>query len=262
MTGVSTDNIALTADFNGSELFVFGAVRRQGPAPEGAGPLDVIITVKGPARAVTVRRKERRFGIWVNTDAVVVRQAPSFYAVATTRPLDELLSQTELLRYQIGMDQAVRRVGGSLLEDITPFTEALVRLKEGDGAYQQLDDEVSIAEETLFQTRIEMPANLVEGAYAAEFFLVRDHAVREHPHHDDHRREDRHRALALQPFAQRAAALRPDVGAAGACRRLDRRRGLPPRPALSRQAVGSSTSGAASRGRSATPSAAVGRASA
>ena len=177
VTGVSTENIALTADFNGSELFVFGAVRRQGPAPEGAGPLDVIITVKGPARAVTVRRKERRFGIWVNTDAVVVRQAPSFYAVATTRPLDDLLSQTELLRYQVGMDQAVRRVGGSLLEDITPFTRALVRLKERDGAYQQLDDEVSIAEETLFQTRIEMPANLVEGAYAAEFFLVRDHAV-------------------------------------------------------------------------------------
>ena len=124
-----------------------------------------------------MRRKERRFGIWVNTDAVVVRQAPSFYAVATTRPLDELLSETERLRYQIGMDQAVRRVGGSLLEDITPFTEALVRLKAGDGAYQQLDDEVSIAEETLFQTRIEMPANLVEGDYAAEFFLVRDHAV-------------------------------------------------------------------------------------
>jgi uncharacterized protein (TIGR02186 family) len=177
VTGVSTDNIALTADFDGSELFVFGAVRRQGPAPEGTGPLDVIITVKGPARAVTVRRKEHRFGIWVNTDAVVVRQAPSFYAVATTRPLDELLSQTELLRYQIGMDQAVRRVGGSLLEDITPFTEALVRLKARDGAYQQLDDEVSIAEETLFQTRIELPANLVEGAYAAEFFLVRDAAV-------------------------------------------------------------------------------------
>jgi uncharacterized protein (TIGR02186 family) len=177
VTGVSTDNIALTATFDGSELFIFGAVRREGPPPEADGPLDVIITVKGPRRAVTVRRKERRFGIWVNTDAVVVRQAPSFYAIATTRPLDDLLTETEQLRYGIGMDEAVRRVGGSELEDITPFTEALVRLRTQDGGYQRLDDGVALAEETLFQTRIEMPANLVEGEYLAEFFLVRDRKV-------------------------------------------------------------------------------------
>ena len=35
VTGVSTDNIALTANFDGSELFVFGAIRRDGPAPAG-----------------------------------------------------------------------------------------------------------------------------------------------------------------------------------------------------------------------------------
>ncbi len=63
VTGLSTDNIALTADFNGSELFVFGAIRRDGPVPAESGPLDIVITVKGPKRAVTVRHKQRRFGI-------------------------------------------------------------------------------------------------------------------------------------------------------------------------------------------------------
>ena len=87
VTGISADNIALNANFDGSELFVFGAIRRDGPTAPDAGPLDIIITIKGPARPVTVRRKEHRFGLWVNTDAVVVRQAPSFYAIATTRPL-------------------------------------------------------------------------------------------------------------------------------------------------------------------------------
>jgi uncharacterized protein (TIGR02186 family) len=178
VTGVSTENISLNATFNGSELFVFGAIRRDAPMPPGTAPLDVIITIKGPARAVTVRRKARRFGIWVNTDAVVVRQAPSFYAIATTRPLDDILSETERLRYGIGMDQAVRRVGGHpTIADTTSFTDAVVRLREREGIYQQLDDEVSLAEETLFQTRIDMPANLVEGDYTAEFFLARDHAV-------------------------------------------------------------------------------------
>jgi uncharacterized protein (TIGR02186 family) len=178
VTGVSTENIALNATFDGSELFVFGAVRRDAPPPEGAGPLDVIVTVKGPPRSVKVRHKERRLGIWMNTDSLAVRQAPSFYAVATTRPLDEILTETELLRHQIGMDQAVRKVAGhDTIEDTTLYTDALVRLKERSGSYQQLEDQVALAEDTLFQTRIEMPANLVEGDYAAQFFLVRDREV-------------------------------------------------------------------------------------
>ena len=178
VTGLSTDNIALTATFDGSELFVFGAIRREGPTPPEAGPLDVVITVKGPRRAVKVRRKERRFGVWVNAESVTVRLAPSFYAIATTRPLDELLSQTERLRYGIGMDQAVRRVSGSAtIADTSPFTKAMVRLKEANGSYELLDEKVTLTEETLFQTRIDMPANLVEGDYAAEFFLVRDFKV-------------------------------------------------------------------------------------
>jgi uncharacterized protein (TIGR02186 family) len=172
VTGLSAAKIALTANFNGSELFVFGAVRRDAPIPADAAPLDVIITVKGPPRSVTVRKKERRFGIWVNAESVRVRQAPSFYAIATTRPLDDVIDQTDQLRYQIGMDQAVRRVGGSL-EDSAPFTKALIRLREADGTFAQLDGAVSLAQDTLFQTRFDMPANLIEGDYAAQFFLVR-----------------------------------------------------------------------------------------
>ena len=178
VTGVSTDNISLNANFDGSELFVFGAVRRDGPPPTDMGPLDIIITVKGPPRTIKVRRKDRRFGIWANNATLTVRAAPSFYAIASTRAVTALLGDTERLRYGIGMEQAVRRVGGNdSIADITPFTDALVRIRERQGTYAELDDGVTVAEETLFQTRIDMPANLVEGDYAAEFFLVRDHQV-------------------------------------------------------------------------------------
>jgi uncharacterized protein (TIGR02186 family) len=178
VTGISTDNIALTADFDGSEVFVFGAVRRDGPVPEEAGPLDIILTLKGPPRPVTVRRKDRRLGIWVNTDAVRVTQAPSFYAIATTLPVGQILTETERLRYGIGMDQAVRRVGGHpTITDTTPFTDALVRIKDRQGLYDQIDGGVRLIEDTLFQAQFALPANLVEGDYMAEFFLVRNRRV-------------------------------------------------------------------------------------
>jgi uncharacterized protein (TIGR02186 family) len=178
VTGISTDNIALTADFDGSEVFVFGAIRREGPIPEEAGALDIVITLSGPERPLWVRRKERRFGIWMNTEAVRIARAPSFYAVAATRPVREILTATERLRWGIGLDQAVRRVGGHpTITDTSPFADAVVRIKEGQGLYAQMDGEVRLVEETLFQTNFVLPANLVEGTYLAEFFLVRDRAV-------------------------------------------------------------------------------------
>ncbi len=178
VTGISADKIALTANFDGSELFVFGAIRRDAPIPVTAAPLDIVISIKGPERTVLVRRKERRFGIWVNAEAVRVRQAPSFYAIASTRPLDDILSETERLRWQVGMDQAVRMLDGSIaILDPESFGQALVRLKMKAGTYAVLDDGVKLTEDTLFQARFQMPANLVEGDYAAQFFLVRDREV-------------------------------------------------------------------------------------
>lgn len=178
VTGISTDNIALTANFTGSEVLVFGAIRRDAPIPVGQAPLDIVLTLSGPPRTDIVRRKERRFAIWVNTEGVRVRQAPSYYAIATTRPLDEILSATERLRHQIGLEQAVRRVGGhSTLTDTSEFTRAFVRLRLANGLYQRLEGGVDLAQDTLFQARFALPTNLVEGAYAARFYLVRDQEV-------------------------------------------------------------------------------------
>jgi uncharacterized protein (TIGR02186 family) len=178
VTGLSTDNIALNASFDGSEIFVFGAIRREGPPDPAAGPLDVIVTIKGPTGPAVVRRKDRRFGIWINNASVRVREAPSYYAIASTRPLAELLTETERLRHGIGMDQAVRRVESHPdIPDTRPFAEAVVRLREENGLYSQHDGGVGLAEDTLFQTRFEMPSNSVEGRYDAEFFLVRDRTV-------------------------------------------------------------------------------------
>ena len=200
VTGISTDNIALNANFDGSELFVFGAVRRDGPPPPDAGPLDVIITVKGPPRTVKVRRKERRFGIWVNTDSVAVRQAPSFYAIATTRPLDEHPERDRAAalpdrhgpggapgrrpRHHRGHHPLHRRPGpparaGRRL----PAARRRGRPRRGDA----VPDPHRHAGEP---RRGRLRGRVLPGARPAGHQLRR---------HDHPRREDRHRALALQP---------------------------------------------------------------
>ena len=62
--GLSKDKVDITTSFDGSEILIFGAVKREVPIPQGE-PLEVIIAVSGPSLPVTVRRKEKRFGIWI-----------------------------------------------------------------------------------------------------------------------------------------------------------------------------------------------------
>ena len=174
--GLSKDKVAITTSFDGSDILIFGAVKREQPI--AATPLQVVITVAGPSHPVTVRRKERRLGIWVNTEAVEVDAAPSFYAVATTGPLSQVLSQTENQRHQISIDRAIRSVGAPMaIADAENFTEAVIRIRERSGLYQLLEGQVALDQQTLFRTAIDMPADLTEGAYAIRIFLTRDGAV-------------------------------------------------------------------------------------
>ena len=176
--GLSRDEVAITATFDGSDVLIFGAVKRDSPAPANEGPLEVIITLAGPSAPITVRRKERVLGIWVNTDAVVVDEAPSFYAVATSAPLSESLRDTEDLRRSISIPRVIRSVGApDTIENASRFSDAVIRIRAGENLYQILEGEVDIEEETLFRGHISLPAALTEGNYVARIFITRDGLV-------------------------------------------------------------------------------------
>ena len=174
--GMSQDEVAITATFDGSNILVFGAIQRDAPIPET--PIDVIVTVSGPSEPLDVRRKAKRFGIWVNTDTVQVDAAPSFYAIATSAPLGDILTETEDLRHKVSINRAIRSVGAPMnILDAQSFTDAVIRIREANGLYALQEGSVSIDQQTLFRTSINMPANLTEGDYSARIFITRDGAV-------------------------------------------------------------------------------------
>ncbi|MEM9427309.1 MAG: TIGR02186 family protein [Pseudomonadota bacterium] len=175
VVGLSQSRISITTNFDGSELLIFGAVKREAAIPQDA-PLHVAITVAGPSEPVNVRRKERRFGIWMNTDTVEVDAAPSFYSVATSAPWGEVLRDVEDLRHHVSIRRAIRSVGAEI-EGSDEFTRALIRIRESDGSYQTNIGAVTLDEQTLFNTTVRLPANLTEGDYVARFFLTRDGRV-------------------------------------------------------------------------------------
>ncbi|MFD1882889.1 TIGR02186 family protein [Paracoccus pacificus] len=173
VAGLSKDAVAITANFDGSDILIYAAIRRETPIPPGP-PIDAIITLEGPAERVTVRKRARRLGIWVNTEQVQIGAAPSFYAVATTGPLDKILAPGDDIRNRISIPLAVRSFGGPLnVDKPQEFSEALVRLREKSGAYILNEGGIKMAEQTLFRADVRLPANLVEGIYRTRIFLLR-----------------------------------------------------------------------------------------
>ncbi|MEO0771865.1 MAG: TIGR02186 family protein [Pseudomonadota bacterium] len=175
--GLSQDEVAITATFDGSQILVFGAVKREEPIPEGP-PLQVVVAASGPSEPVLVRRKERRFGIWINTDAVLIDSAPSFYKVATSAPFEFAMTDQQDLQYRVSVNRAIQSVGAAFgtaagTGGAQDFTEAVIRIREDNDLYKVVENAVTVDQQTLFRTAIEMPANLTEGEYSIRIFLTR-----------------------------------------------------------------------------------------
>lgn len=163
---LSSHEISITTGFAGTELLLFGAT-------EGEG--DVIVVVRGPAGPATVRRKSRVLGIWINTDSVRFEGVPSFYRVASSRPLDQVGTPGMRQRHQIGVGAVnARPPEGTPPERLSEFRDGLVRAKLREGLWDDTPGQVSFMGPKLFRTTISFPPNVPTGIYNVEVFLVKD----------------------------------------------------------------------------------------
>ncbi len=170
--GLSQNRIAITANFDGSEILIFGAVKREEAIPDE--PLEVIVAISGPSLPLTVRRKDRRFGIWVNVDSYHVDKAPSFYAVATSASFNESISLLQDAVHKVSVSKAIHSTKEGIdYGDRRDFLDAIIRVREANGLYQTLENAVEVDEQTLFRTNITLPSNLTEGDYTARILLTR-----------------------------------------------------------------------------------------
>lgn len=204
VAGLSHDAVGITASFDGSEILIYGAIKRETPLPPG-DPLEMIVTLEGPPQSLTIRHKERRLGIWINTEQVPIGAAPSFYVAATSAPLADILNPDQDVRYRISVPLVMRAFSGPVaVSDTIPFTEALIRLREQDGIYRLDEGAVHVEQQTLFRADVSLPANLVEGTYRTRIFLLRDGNVI-----DEYRAPIEVRKVGLERWLYRLALDQP-----------------------------------------------------
>jgi uncharacterized protein (TIGR02186 family) len=167
---LSTHFIAITTGFTGTEVVLFGAT-------DGTG--DVVAVVRGPEHDAVVRRKSRVAGLWINTKQMTFTGVPTYYAVYSSRPLDEIAPPQMQALHQIGL--ANLRLAGPeknrSAEEINDFRAALIRERQREGVFGDGVGHIAFLGDRLFRATLLFPANLPTGDYHVEIFLLRDKAV-------------------------------------------------------------------------------------
>jgi len=173
---VSQRQVDIHYSFTGAELLLFGAiVYPDGRPPEGT---DIAVVLKGPLEPIVVREKQKVAGIWMNVERVRFRSSPSFYAVASSRPLSQLVDERTAAIYELGLDNLQLSPGGGAdAETLRRFENGFIDLRRRQQLFAEIPNGVEISEGVLYRARITIPARVPVGTYTAETFLIRDGRV-------------------------------------------------------------------------------------
>ena len=174
---VSQHEVEVRQGFNGTELLLFGAILDPAGTRAG-GDYDIVVVVEGPTQPIVLREKRRVAGVWINADSTTYRSVPSYYAVASSRPLDRIVDPRTAAIYEFGLGSLQLSPTGA----IDPagqgrFSRGLVDLMKRHGMYSQDDAGVTLTGQVLYRARIFLPSSVQVGTYTAETFAVRNGRV-------------------------------------------------------------------------------------
>lgn len=177
---VSTRSVSITSTYSGTEILIFGTVDNSKQPSAEAGTYEIVAVVEGGPLPLSVRHKARVGGIWINTRSIRFSAVPSFYGIATTRPIEEIAEPDVLATHQIGFEHLRMVPWGTAkwqpttAEEEREYREAVIRLKKRDGLFVQSDHGVIFRGKSLFRATIALPPTVPVGALTTRLFLFKD----------------------------------------------------------------------------------------
>ena len=159
--------------YNGSSIVLFGSVDRDKLRGK---PFDVAVTVRGPVNPITVWKKGRHAGLWINSESLAFEAVPNFYAVLSTKPAGEIAPLEERKAHGIGLEAlALRPRDTNSAAAPEEFQQALIRLKQSSGLFlEQSKGAIEFLGSRLFRAHVYLPASAGAGLYRAEFYIYQN----------------------------------------------------------------------------------------
>jgi uncharacterized protein (TIGR02186 family) len=175
---VSQRKIDIIYSFTGAELLLFGAILY----PGGRVPsekADIVVVLRGPTQPLLVREKQKLGGlIWVNAESARFMSPPGYYAIASSRPLAQLVDERTAAIYELCLKNLQLSPASGELPDVQQrFEGGLIDLFKRSRLYDEAPGTIEISNGVLYRARISIPARVPVGTYVAETFLIKDGKV-------------------------------------------------------------------------------------
>ena len=157
--------INIDVGFTGATISIFGVIDEEG---------DVVVTVTCPRKNIVVRKKESVMGIWINGSAKYFSDVPSFYYLASNRPLEELNAETSLHINQIGLNNL--RFEGAEEDEINDrrlWKNGIIKTMLKQGRYSDEIGKINISKNKLFKTELYFGSDIIEGEYIVDTLLFK-----------------------------------------------------------------------------------------
>ncbi|MDT0508965.1 TIGR02186 family protein [Novosphingobium sp. MMS21-SN21R] len=174
---ISQHKVQVRQGFTGADLLLFGAIL----SPEGsraAQDYDIVVVLEGPVQSIVLREKQKIAGMWINADSLEFRSAPSYFAVASSRPIAKIVDDKTAAIYELGLKWLqLSPIGVIEPKEQQRFSAGLVDLMRREGMYREEEGAVTISGQVLYQARMRLPSSVQIGTYTAETFAIRNGKV-------------------------------------------------------------------------------------
>lgn len=176
ISAVSNDEVAISSDFVGEKLTLFGNIEPEAGAPQKyvEGPFHVVIVITGPLQDRVARFSRPHLGIWMNSAQAVFHDFPSFYQVLASGKLTDITDQQTLDQLNI-LPEAQARLAAP--PDAGRFGRELVRLMTKEGYFGVNELGVVFRSNTLYSAQVNLPSDVPPGPYLVGTYLFKNGLV-------------------------------------------------------------------------------------
>ena len=164
---MSTQDVAITSNYTGARVTVFGLIERDATAISRSGKYDIVVTVSGGASALQIRTKEHFGPLWVNRNLQRYANVPDYYAVLSSGPIEAVANEPARERLKLGLGYILPPLR-DLPDELNPdkfAREALQRLRRKSGLLIEDPRGVQMPRPNLFAASVPLPASAPPGRY-------------------------------------------------------------------------------------------------
>ena len=165
---LSQENVKISTDFQGAKILLFGAY-------DGKKGDDIIVIVTGPKGLVTVQKKEKILGVWVNTKKVNYINTPKYLSISSNRRIDDILNKKTQKISEIGLNNLKIRIQpGIKVEKEGNWRQALTRNMLKSNLWSINENSVTLNKDSLFRSYLKLPSNVITGQFEVKILHYRN----------------------------------------------------------------------------------------